>query len=143
MVGGVSLTFFDTSTLVAALFPDHPRHGWAMTQKQAASAIGISTHTLAETYKVLTVHPRLGIQPPDAVGLLEAATANMTRVALDTPLYFAAMRRCVAGNLPGSVIFDALIAQAATQAQATRLVTLNPRDFNRLGADVAAIVVHP
>lgn len=57
MVSGVSLTFFDTSTLVAALFPDHPRHGWAMTQKQAASALGISTHTLAETYKVLTVHP--------------------------------------------------------------------------------------
>lgn len=142
-MSGASLTFLDTSTLVAALFPEHPRHGWAMTQKQAASTLGISTHTLAETYKVLTVHPRLGIQPADATGLLEVATAKMTKVTLDDSLYFAAMRRCVDNGLSGSVIFDALIAQAAIEAQATRLVTLNPRDFNRLGADVAGIVVHP
>lgn len=143
MVKGASLTFLDTSTLVAALFPAHPRHSWAMAQKQAASALGISTHTLAETYKVLTVHPRLGIQPADAARLLEAATANMTQVTLDASLYFAAMRRCVESDLPGSTIFDALIAQAALEARATRLVTLNPRDFNRLGADVAELVVHP
>ncbi|WP_264776764.1 type II toxin-antitoxin system VapC family toxin [Deinococcus aetherius] len=138
-----ALTFFDTSTLVAALFPDHPRHGWATTQRGAASALGISTHTLAETYKVLTVHPRLGIQPADATRLLEAATANMTKVTLDPSLYFAAMRRCVDGGLPGSIIFDALIALAAVSAGAAALVTLNPRDFKGLGKDVAGIVVHP
>lgn len=120
MVSGAPLTFLDTSTLVAALFPDHPRHAWSIAQKRAASSLGVSTHTLAETYKVLTVHPRSGILPADALGLLETATRDMTRVTLDAPLYFAAVRRCVEGGLPGSVIFDALIAQADGSAQTWR-----------------------
>ena len=40
-------------------------------------------------------------------------------------------------------MYDAVIAQAALKAKVDRLVTLNPKDFVRLGDEVAEIVYVP
>lgn len=138
-------TLVDTSTLIAALMSRHPMHGWAdqhLTYAEQGTVI-ISTHSLAEAFKVLTVYPRDNLTPADAQQVLEETTAPYEKVSLDHHDYFAVMERCTRQGLSGSVIFDALIAQAALKAGAEQLLTLNPKDFKRLGEDVAGILVHP
>jgi predicted nucleic acid-binding protein len=46
-------------------------------------------------------------------------------------------------QLTGGGIFDALIAQAALKAKVDCLITLNPKDFTRLGEEIAPIVQVP
>lgn len=133
----------DTSALVGALLADHPQHQWVKDHVRHAARKAISTHTLAEAFKVLTVYPRQSISAENARVTLMVATANMQKVSLDDSDYFAVMERCTAEGLSGSVIFDALIAHAALKARADKLLTLNPKDFKRLGADVAGILIHP
>ena len=43
----------------------------------------------------------------------------------------------------GGVIFDAVIAQAALKVEVDQLITFNPKDFRRLGEDVAVLVKVP
>jgi hypothetical protein len=57
--------------------------------------------------------------------------------------YQSVIQRLTDLDLPGGVIFDALHAQAALKNHADKLLTLNPKDFNRLGADIASIVTVP
>lgn len=138
-------TLVDTSALISALVSTHAMHAWADQQLTAAEKgqVLISTHTLAEAFKVLTAHSRDNLSPADARQVLEEITGPYEKVSLDHTDYFAVMERCTAQGLSGSVIFDALIAQAALKAGADKLLTLNSKDFKRLGADVAGILVHP
>lgn len=46
-------------------------------------------------------------------------------------------------NITGGTIFDTLIAQAAIKAKVSILLTLNSKDFNRLGYDIARLVKIP
>lgn len=139
------ITLLDTSTLVAALYTGHPQHAWANAQLDRAEQGQpcLSTHTLAEVYKVLTGHPHIRMAPNDALQMMDSLLRNYRRIPLTEGHYHAALSRCAAQNLPGSVIFDALIAQAALSAGARAVVTLNPKDFHRLGDDVQALVVSP
>jgi hypothetical protein len=57
--------------------------------------------------------------------------------------YLALIAQMVALNLPGSGIFDALIAQAALKVDAGILLTLNPKHFTRLGEVIANLVQVP
>lgn len=141
----VSRRLLDSSVLVAALFPAHPRHAWASAQLDLAEAGEpcVSTHSLAEVFKVLTVHPSIRLPPETALTVLEALLNRHTKVSLDGSDYHAALRRCAEHGLPGSVVFDALVAQAALKAGAGALVTLNPKDFQRLGQGVRERVVSP
>lgn len=139
----IVLTFFDTSTLFAALTAEHPQHAWARAQRVRAEQVGLSTHTLAETYKVLTMHPHVRLPAAEALALLRAVRQSSLTISLNDTDYFAALERCKQQHLSGSVIFDALIAQAALKAGAGSLVTLNSKDFLRLGEDIAALVVSP
>lgn len=140
-----NITLLDTGTLVAALYTDHPQHAWANAQLDRAEQGQpcLSTHTLAEVYKVLTGHPHIRMAPGDALQLMDGLLQNYRRIPLTEADYHAALSRCASQNLSGSVLFDALIAQAALSAGAGALVTLNPIDFRRLGEDVAALVVSP
>ena len=144
-VNAVKRTLPDSSVLIAALFAAHPSHQWARAalDKAEQGEVYISTRSLAEVFKVLTVHPHLRMPPATAQKALNDLLANYDKVPLNADDYHAALSRCAAQNLSGSVIFDALIAQAALSAGAGALVTLNPKDFRRLGADVAALVVSP
>lgn len=141
----VTRTLVDTSTLVAALMSHHTAHAWAdahLAQAEQQTVL-ISTHTLAEVFKVLTTYPREFLPPEIASQVIKETTRQYEKINLDDQDYFAVMQRLADHHLSGSVIFDALTAQAALKAGAEKLLTLNPRDFKRLGKDVAGILVYP
>ncbi|ADY26757.1 PilT protein domain protein [Deinococcus proteolyticus MRP] len=137
------VTSLDTSVIVASIYPEHPQHAWALRQRQKAEALAMSAHSLAEVYKVIKGHPRIKLSPSQATPLLRALADQVRVIPLTEASYHAALTRCAKHQLSGSVIFDALIAQAALEAEAVALLTLNPKDFRRLGEDVAGLVVSP
>jgi predicted nucleic acid-binding protein len=139
---------FDTSVLVAGSLTQHPNYDPCVAQLQAAQ-LGqvqgyLSTHSLAETYSVLT---RLPLQPRISASYAESVILNLLQYLEAVPLnlvdYQAAIAQMTALNLPGGGIFDALIAQAALKVAADRILTLNPRHFTRLDAAIAQITEVP
>ncbi len=139
---------FDTSVIIAASLPRHPSHPPCFVQLQAAKLAQIkgylSTHSLAELYSVLTRMPsQPRISPQDAKRLIENNLNYLETVVLDQADYQAAIAQMTALNLIGEGIFDALIAQAALKSSAERLLTLNPKHFTRLSAELAQIVYVP
>jgi predicted nucleic acid-binding protein len=136
---------YDTSILIAALLVEHGSHDVAFPKLELArrgEVKGyISTHSLAEIYAVITRLPQpLRVLPDEA----ETAIADLLEYLEAVPLlaedYQSAiglMRSC---KLVGGGIFDVLIAQAALKAGVDRLLTLNPKDFTRLGDEIAGLV---
>ncbi|MEM6255504.1 MAG: PIN domain-containing protein [Cyanobacteria bacterium P01_D01_bin.156] len=140
----VDKVLFDTSALVAALLKDHPFHKaylpW-LEQALNQEIIGyISTHTLAELYAVLTRLPRQPKLQPKEVQTLLSNFEHFQKVILNADDYSQVMQRLVQQNIIGGGIYDALIAQAALKAEVKTLLTANPKDFVRLGSDIASIV---
>ena len=139
---------FDTSVLVAGSLTQHPNYAPCLAHLQAAQGGRIqgylSTHSLAETYSVLT---RLPLQPKILPVYAESVILNLLHYLEAVPLnlidYQAAIAQMTALNFPGGGIFDALIAQAALKVAADRLLTLNPRHFTRLNAAIAQLVEVP
>ena len=129
---------FDTSVLVAALVEAHGRHARAfpwLQRTRAAEVHGlIATHSLAETYAVLTslpVSPR--IAPVAAWTLLEHSVLPfMQSIDLTADDVRQAIARLSRQGLAGGVVYDALIAAAALAAGAECVLTLNPGDFRRV-----------
>ena len=138
-----SVTFFDTSALVAALLTNHPQHAWASQQRREAQARAMGVQSLAETFKVLSAHPHSMMPLADVQKVMHALCKQLEVMALDAADYLAATRRCADLGLPGGAIYDTLLAQAALKAGASALVTLNPKHFSRLGKDIAALVRAP
>ncbi len=139
---------FDTSVIIPSLVKTHPSHGiclpW-MIQVQSGQIQGyISTHGLAESYSVLT---RLPIKPKPSVDQIAESLFDLLNyfetVSLVQNDYRAVIQRLANRNLPGGVIFDALHAQAALKSNVDVLLTLNPKDFNRLGEDIVSMVNIP
>ncbi|MEO1351842.1 MAG: PIN domain-containing protein [Cyanobacteria bacterium J06635_15] len=143
----VESVLFDTSALVSALLEDHPFHAACFPWLQKAlkkEIIGyVSTHTLAELYAVLTRMPRKPRLLPDEVETLLGNLINFQKVRLSAEDYANVIRRLVTLDLTGGAIYDALIAQAALTEKVDILLTTNPKDFLRLGKDIAAIVRVP
>lgn len=58
----------DSSTLIAAMLPDHvhhgPAHAWLSQAKAGTFELVASGHSLAEVYAVMTTLPRLSVTPP-------------------------------------------------------------------------------
>jgi predicted nucleic acid-binding protein len=139
---------FDTSVLVSAIIVNHPQHSVCFSQIQAAQSGQIkgfiSTHSLAETYSVITrlpVQPR--INPQQAHSIVLDISQYLEAVPLLVDDYQAAIAQMATLNLPGGGIFDALIAQAAVKAEVDALLTLNPNHFTRLGNAITQIVQVP
>jgi predicted nucleic acid-binding protein len=140
--------FFDTSTLVAAILSDHPSHQpclyWLQKVTSDEATGYVTNHTLAELYAVLTRLPL-----PKSLNASTARYAIVTNlakfqiVALTTEDYNAILDIVTAQNILGGGIYDVLIARAALNAKADLLLTLNPKHFVRIGADVQAIVKVP
>lgn len=127
--------FFDTSVLVAAFVPAHPRHERAFDRVRRALAgeyrMLIATHTLAEVFSVLTTLPLSPrISPAAAARIiredLEGRAELQPLVATD---YLEEVRHLGEIGLAGGVIYDALACRAATQGGAEVIFTLNPKDF--------------
>jgi predicted nucleic acid-binding protein len=139
---------FDTSILVAALVVSHPQHAICFPRLKAAQSNHIegfiSTHSLAETYSVITrlpIQPR--IAPEQAKSIITDISQHLNSVSLLSDDYVVAIAQMAALNLPGGGIFDALIAQAAVKANVDILLTLNPNHFIRLGEAIANRVQVP
>ncbi|WP_235620719.1 hypothetical protein [Halothece sp. PCC 7418] len=85
----------------------------------------------------------LKVLPEEAQALITNLIQYLTPVSLLSEEYQSVIARMVKFQLTGGGIFDALIAQAALKVQADCLITLNPKDFTRLGEEVATIVKVP
>lgn len=140
----VEKVLFDTSSLVPAFLEDHPLHTLGLSwleQVLREEILGyVSIHALAELYAVLTRIPRQPRLLPSEVETLLGNLIKFEKVSLDADDYINVIRKLVTLNLSGGVIYDALIAQAALKAKVDLLLTANPKDFLRLGHDVATIV---
>ena len=115
------LVLFDTSVLVAALIVSHPQNSACFPRLKAAESKQIegfiSTHSLAETYSVMTrfpIQPR--ITPTQTQSIITDISQHLKIVLLLPDDYLTVIDRMAALNLQGGGIFDALIAQAALKA---------------------------
>jgi len=128
----------DTSVLVAGLVESHPRHSesflWLQQIRQATVQGLIATHSVAETYAVLStlpVSPR--ISPFAAWALVEhSVLPYLLSVDLGAPSVREVVERLSRQGLAGGIVYDALTAAAAVQGEAECIVTLNPDDFRRV-----------
>ncbi|MEC4892895.1 MAG: PIN domain-containing protein [Oscillatoria sp. PMC 1051.18] len=136
---------FDTSILVASFLKAHPKHTlcanwWQKVRSGEIEGI-IASHTLAETYSVLTRIPlRPRISPSVAQQLIQENLKEFEVISLAPPDYEIVIKQMVELNLTGGAIYDALIAQVALKAKVDRLLTLNPKHFTRLGENIANLV---
>lgn len=136
----------DSTVLVAGLVEDHPDHGralrWLQQARSAAVEACVASHSLLETFAVLTrlpVSPR--ITPAAALALLGGVIDSVRIVTLGARDYRVVLDRCAERDLAGGVVYDALIARAAEKADAERLVTGNPSHFERVGPESGTRIV--
>jgi predicted nucleic acid-binding protein len=139
---------YDTSVLIAALLVEHSNHAVALSRLALARSGEVrgylSTHSLAELYSVMTRLPTpLRVFPDEAIAMLSDLTDYLEPVPLVATDYQAAMVRMAQLRLVGGGVFDAVIAQSALKVGVDYLVTLNPKDFVRLGEAIAMLVQVP
>ena len=140
---------FDTTTLVAAMVESYPAHERALVSLQqihAASNDGfIAAHSLAEVYSVLTtlpVQPR--VSPAIARQMIEKNILSTFEViTLSDRDYKDVLNHLTIMQLPGGIIYDALILYAAFKAEVDQVVTLNPKDFRRIYPEYADLIIEP
>ena len=131
-------TLFDTSVIVSGIVESHPAHTRCLPWLQRARAGDfeciVVSHTLAETYAVLTslpVKPR--ISPLMAQRLIDT---NLEAMAKIVPL-------TIADGLSGGTVYDALIATVARRLSVDKLLTLNPDDFRRVWPEGKHVICIP
>ncbi|BAU09948.1 PilT protein domain protein [Leptolyngbya sp. NIES-3755] len=140
---------FDTNVIVASLAKDHQMYAlckaWLDRVRMDQTIEGfISTHSLAESYSILTrLPPPYRVSPATADYLLTENLTQFTRVSLTAEDYQAVIKKVVQLNISGSGIYDALIAEAALKANVNSLLTFNAKHFTRLGPDIAQLVQIP
>lgn len=139
---------YDTSLLIAALLVEHANHALALPKLELAQRGEVqgylSTHSLAELYSVMTrLPPPLRVLPLEAEATIADLLQYLEPVSLIGSDYQRVIARMASLKLVGGGVFDAVIAQAALKASVDCLLTLNPKDFTRLGDDVAALVQVP
>lgn len=140
---------FDTSVLVPALIVNHAKHSVCFSRLKAAESKQIqgfiSTHSLAETYSVITrlpIQPRITTQQSFQTIIIDVLQ-YLEVIPLLSNDYQIAIAQMATLNIPGGGIFDALIAQAALKAEVDVILTLNPNHFTRLRSAIATLVQVP
>jgi len=105
----------------------------------------ISSHSLAESYSVLTSLPlKPKIMPIEAKLIIETNMQPYFRqVAVTAKMYAKAILRCTEQGLSGGVVYDALLLECARSAEADRIYTFNTMDFQRLAPDLASRIGAP
>jgi predicted nucleic acid-binding protein len=142
-------TLFDTSVIVSGIVESHPMHSKCLPWLQRAIAgdfeCVVVTHTLAETYAVLTTLPvKPRISPLVAQKLVYT---NLEALAKFVPLtiadYRATIERMAKLGLSGGTVYDALIATVAQRLSVDKLLTLNLDDFRRVWPEGKQVVFTP
>jgi predicted nucleic acid-binding protein len=139
----------DSSTIIAAMLPDHAHHApaytWLSYAKKGACAFVVSGHSVAEVYSVLTRLPRIPrIHPTEALQMLQANVASCAElVTLSGDEYFALLDELSQRGVIGGAVYDAIIAKIADIAQVDYLVTLNVVHFQQVWPDGSGRIVSP
>jgi predicted nucleic acid-binding protein len=139
----------DSSTLIAAMLPDHvhhaPAHGWLTQAKAGVIEFIVSGHSLAEIYSVLTRLPRTPrIHPVEAWQMLQENVIQCASlVTLAGGDYVALLEELSQRGIIGGAVYDAVIAKAAELARVDRLVTLNEAHFHQVWPGGANRIVSP
>lgn len=140
---------FDTSIIVSGIVESHPMHTkclpWLQRAKAGEVECIVVSHTLAETYAVLTTLPvKPRISPLVAQRLIDN---NLQEIARMVPLtiadYWNTIQRMTAMGLSGGTICDALIATVARRLSADKLLTLNTDDFRRVWPEGNQVISMP
>jgi predicted nucleic acid-binding protein len=142
-------TVFDTSVIVSGIVESHPMHPkclpWLQRAKAGEVECIVVSHTLAETYAVLTTLPvRPRISPLVAQRLIDNnLQANARIVALTVADYWNTIQRMAEMGLSGGTVYDALIATVARRLSVDRLLTLNADDFRRVWPEGKQVIATP
>jgi predicted nucleic acid-binding protein len=140
---------FDTSLIVAGVVESHPMHARCLTWLQRAKAgdfdCFVASHSLAETFAVLTTLPvKPRISPLLAQRLIDA---NLRTIAKIVPLTVADYSRTIQTmtelGLSGGTVYDALIATVARRLCVDKLLTLNTDDFRRVWPEGEQVITTP
>ena len=141
--------FADTSVLVAGMVESHEKHAicheWLRHVNSAGETWFVSSHSLLETFAVLTslpLTPRMA--PGTARRLVRVNVEDKANVIdIDATGYYQALDRLADEGFTGGIVYDGLIGWAANQVEADRLITLNTSDFRRCPWLDATDVVPP
>ena len=142
-------TLFDTSLIVSGIVESHPMHAKCLPWLQRAKAGEIEcivvSHTLAETYAVLTTLPvKPRISPLVAQKIIDN---NLQAIARIVPLtitdYRNTIQRMTDMGLSGGTVYDALIATVARRLSVDKLLTLNTDDFRRVWPEGEQVITTP
>ncbi|MGA3264939.1 MAG: PIN domain-containing protein [Terracidiphilus sp.] len=138
--------FFDTSVLVASVREADKRHEVSrkllmqFTPQQASCA----AHSLAELYATLTgMRSPNRFRPEQAILVLDQVRARLQCVTLTAEEVFQTIHRAANLNLPGGIIYDALLLGCARKVNAERIYTWNEKHFRMVAPDLADRIVTP
>ena len=103
------------------------------------------SHTLAETYGVLTTLPvKPRISPLVAQRLIENNLQAIARIVpLTTADYWNTVQGMTKMGLSGGTVYDALIATVAQRLSGDKLLTLNADDFSRVWPQGKQVISTP
>lgn len=136
-------TATDTSVVIASLLSWHERHAEARVALHEAltkKTLIAPAPVLIEAYSVMTRLPAPHrLSPTDSWALLEATFRNTLIVALDETEVWSLLESAQVTGVAGGRTYDAHIMACARKANAKRLLTLNPRDFEALEVEGIAI----
>ena len=140
----MSATALDTSVIVAGLLAWHEAHRPALRALVAAAAprgarLLVPAPALVEAYAVMTRLPAPHrLAPADALHLLVGSFRHRADVVpLAETETWQFLDETAGRGVAGGRTYDALILRCALKGGATRLLTLDRRDFERL--DLAGI----
>ena len=140
---------FDTSVLVAGIVEAHPLHErslpWLRKARAGSLDYLVGAHSLAELYAVLSAlptSPRIGARLAWRL-IRENVEAHARVVTLSAGDYTRVIGALADREMPGGIVYDALIVKAAQKARADKLLTLNPRDFLRIWPEGDAVIASP
>jgi len=139
-------TAFDTSAILPALLAWHEHHALCLPILQqaldAATAI-VPLPALVESYAVMTrLPPPWRLSSKDAHDLLTRTFRGCAEIAwLDGEQAWGLLDAAVSSSAAGGATYDAHIIACAERAGATRIVSLNRRDFARLCPKSLSVLV--
>lgn len=138
--------FIDSSVLVAAFSTAHPFYedSIKLLTTRKSQELYASTHSLAEVYASITRLPLTPRPLPEhAMRFIRSIAEKITWVTLTRAEYMEMLDICVARQLRGGKIYDALLLQAALKISVATLYTWNSRDFEPLAAGTDIIIRTP
>ena len=132
----------DTSVIVAAVAAWHEKHDAAARALGSVEGLIIPSHVLIESYAVLTRLPAPHrLAPADAFALLEKNFSSVRVATFNARSVWPLLEQLADSSLAGGITYDAVILDAAADAGATSLLTLNARDYERLPQRLKIVAV--